>query len=121
MYKKMMDNEEVKSYFLSCKYQPKVFINIVIKEIENDQKHSGILHVMCMDNHSFKNVLVYIVAKFFNVMAKNFASEINSKAHVAKKRSSEINPKAHVAKKRSSEKNKPSSSSTKIRKLQSQN
>ena len=104
MYKKMMDNEEVKSYFLSCKHQRKVFIKIVIKEIENDQKHSGILHVMCMDNHSCKNVLVHIVAKFFNVMAKNFASEINSKAHVAKKRSSQ--------------KNKPSSSITKIRKLQ---
>ena len=55
-----------------------------------------------MDNHSFKNVLVHIVAKFFNVMANNFASEINSKAHVAKK-------------------SKPPSSNTKIRKLQSQN
>ena len=104
--KKIMDNEE-KSYFLSCKHQRKVFIKIAIKEIENDQKHSGILHVMCMDNHSFKNDLVHIVAKFFNVMAKNFASEINSKAHVAKKSSSQ--------------KNKPSTSNTKIRKLQSQN
>ena len=106
MYKKMMNNDEAKSYFLSCKHQRKVFIKIVIKEIENDQKHSGILQVTCMDNHSFENILVRIVEKFFNVMAKNFASEINSKAHVAKKRSSQ--------------KDKPSPSNTKIRKLQSQ-
>ena len=87
----MMENEEAKTCFLSCKHQRKVFIKIVIKEIENDQKHSGILHVMCMDNHSFKNVLVHTVANFFNVMAKNFASKINSKAYVAKKPSSQIN------------------------------
>ena len=93
--------------FYHARHQRKVFIKIVIKKIENDQKHSGILHVMCMDNHSFKNVLVHIVAKFFNVMAKNFVSEINSKAHVAEKRSSR--------------KNDPSSSNTKVRKLQSQN
>ena len=106
MYKKMMDNEEAKSLFpimQACN----VFIKIAVKEIENDQKHSGNLHVMCMDNHSFENVLALIVAKVFNVMAMHFASEINSKAHVAKKRSSQ--------------KNKPSSSNTKIRKLQSQN
>ena len=106
IYKKIMDNEEAKACFLSCKLQRKVFLNVVLTEVESDSKYCEILNVSCMENHSFRGNFVCVVETFFNVMAKNFASDINSTVHVNKKRSGH--------------KDTRSSNNKKIRKLQSQ-
>ena len=41
----MMDNEEAKSYFLSCNLQRKVFIKVVLPEVESDHQYGEIVNV----------------------------------------------------------------------------
>ena len=64
IYKKIMDNEEAKACFLSCKLQRKVFLNVVLTEVESDSKYCEILNVSCMENHSFRGNFVCVVENF---------------------------------------------------------
>ena len=63
------------------------------------------LEPLAFCDHSFQTMVKEIGEKFFNIMAKNFVSEINSITHSNRKRKSKS----------------VSSKNTKIRKLQSKN
>ena len=93
VYVRIMESCEAKLYFLACKMQRKVFVNLVVAEITDNDDYGGILETSCIKNHAFSVMLDKLVVKFFNVMCKNFVSEINSAVHKSKKRSkrNEIN------------------------------
>ena len=87
VYVRIMESCEAKLYFLACKMQRKVFANLVVAEITGNDDYGGILETSCIKNHAFSVMLDKLVVKFFNVMCKNFVSEINSAVYKSKKRS----------------------------------
>ena len=87
VYVRIMESCEAKLYFLASKMQRKVFVNLVVAEITDNDDYGGILETSCIKNHAFSVMLDKLVVKFFNVMCKNFVSEINSAVHKSKKRS----------------------------------
>ena len=106
VYKLTMDNTDSKSYFLSCKSQRPVFVKCILIYIKDNESYDGILKATCILEHSFEEIVKGVAEKFFNVMAKNFVSEVNSITHSNRKRKMDTN-------KRSNE--------MKINKLQSEN
>ena len=100
-----MDNDESKSYFLSCKSHRHVFVKYLFIYVKDNDRYSGIFKATCTLEHSLQIIVKGIAEKYFNVMAKNFASESNSITHSKKKRMSKT----------------VSGNSNKIRKLQSEN
>ena len=48
-----------------------------------------IIDTACEEEHKFEQLLQKIAAKYFNCMAKNFTSEVNSKIHKERKRTME--------------------------------
>ena len=67
-------------------YKGKVFIKSVLIETRSHYTYSSILETSCLQDHPFENIFVNIVTKLFNVMCKNFASEVNSAVHKDKKK-----------------------------------
>ena len=86
-YIRIMDSCEAKLYFLACNMHRKVFVNLVLAEISSNDDYGGILEATCIKNHAFSTMLDRVVEIFFNLMCKNFVSEVNSAIHEAKKRS----------------------------------
>ena len=105
VYQMIMDNSNSKAYFLACKSQRLVFVKCLFIYIENNNSYSGLFRTTCIRDHSFQTMVKETAEKFFNVMTKNFVSEINSITNNNKKRK----PKS------------VSSENIKIRKLQSEN
>ena len=105
VFKSIMDNDDCKSYLLACKYQRPVFVKCLLTHIKDSDTYSGILATTCTKHHSFSTIINRVAEKFFNVMVKNFVSEVNSTTHANKKRKS----------------NQVASTNVKIRKLQSDN
>ena len=101
-----MESYDAKSYFLACKMQRKVFIKSELIKTRSHDTYSSILETSCLQDHPFENIFVNIVTKLFNVMCKNFASEVNSAVHKGKKRNKEtdLSPQSIKIRKLQSEK-----------------
>ena len=80
-----------------------------MNETHANENYTGILEATCINEHSFADIYEKILTKFFNVMCKNFVSEVNSATHKAKKRKTSTKEASGI-----------SSSCIKIRKLQSE-
>ena len=89
VYSRIMESYEAKSYFLSCKMQRNVFLKVVMIETHANENNTGILEATCINEHCFADIYEKILTNFFNVMCKNFVSEVNSATHKAKKRKNE--------------------------------
>ena len=88
VYKLIMDNNDSKSYFLLCKSQLAVFVKCLFIHIKDNDTYSDILKTSCMRDHSFETIIKSVAETFFNVIAKNFVSDVNSITHSNKKRKS---------------------------------
>ena len=106
IYLQIMENSEAKSVFVSSKMHRSVFVSIVHAQAIDDTKYVDILETSCLRNHRFGGLSSKILSKFFNVMCKNFVSEVNSTVHTLKKRRKKDD--------------KPNRQSAKIKKLQSE-
>ena len=86
LYKRIMDNNDSKSYFLSCKVQRPVFIKCLMIYIMENPLYDEINKITCTLKHSFDNKNKGFYKKIYNVIAKHNISELNSKTHRDKKR-----------------------------------
>ena len=86
-YKLVMKNIESKMFFASKNHRS-VFHVCYITYLKSHDKFGEIFNFKCLKDHSFAEYLKKISEKFFNVMAKNFVSELNSVTHSLKKRKS---------------------------------
>ena len=84
-YLQIMENSEAKSLFLPSKAHQSVFLNIAHGQAVANAKYVDIPKTTCLKNHQFDSLSSKILSKFFNVMCKNFVSEINS-IHIHRKK-----------------------------------
>ena len=61
-------------------------VNFVHGRGVENTKYVDILDTTCVKNHRFDSLSCNILSEFFNVICKNFVSEINSSTHTSKKR-----------------------------------
>ena len=85
IYLQIMENSEAKSLFLSFKAHRSVFLNIMYGQATENTKYVDILDTIGLKSHRFYSLLSNILSKFFNVICKNFVSEINSNIRASKK------------------------------------
>ena len=71
---------------MSCKSQRPIFVKCILIYIKDNESYDGILKATCILEHSFEEIVKGVAEKFFNVMAKNFVSEVNSITHSNRKR-----------------------------------
>ena len=75
VFKSIMDNNDSKSHFLSCKLQQLIFTKCVLIYVQSNEKYSGMPTVKCEKNDIFEIILQNVSENFFNMMAKNFVLE----------------------------------------------
>ena len=80
-YLQIMENYEIKSFFLSSKMHQSVFLNIVNRQTIENTKYMDILETTCVKNQRFEGLLCNMLSKFLNVMCINLVLEINSNIH----------------------------------------
>ena len=61
------------------------------KLFQNSDDVKKSLTYLCSSGHNFCQIFRKLVKKLFNIMAKNYISEINSKIHSGKKRKDSLN------------------------------
>ena len=72
-----------KHYFLHSLIPRDTFVHSLIEWMRADGR--VIIDTACEEEHKFGQLLQKIAAKYFNYMAKNFTSEVNSKIHEERK------------------------------------
>ena len=102
-YLQIMENSEAKSLSLTSNVHRSVFLNFVHGQAIENTKYEDILDTTCSKHHQFDSLSSDILSKFFNVICKNFVSEIDSNMHTSEKRMKKDD--------------KPNKQSAKIRKL----
>ena len=75
-----------KSLFFSFECPRDVFVGSFIKFMFTSESRKAIVSVTCEVKHQYLDLLRKIGVKFFNCIAKNFVTEMNSKIHEEKKR-----------------------------------
>ena len=86
VYELIMDNNDTKSYFLSCKSLRAVFVKCLFIHMKDSDTYSSILKTSYIRDYSFETISKSVAEKFFNVVAKNLVSDVNSITHSNKKR-----------------------------------
>ena len=84
----IMNNK--KSLFFSFDYPRDVFVESFIRFVHFSESGNVIADTTCEAEHQYLELLSKIAIKFFNCVAKNFVSEVNSKIHAEKKRTKKV-------------------------------
>ena len=74
---------EQKSLFFTFPYPRDAFVHSLIERTRADENGRVIIDTACEE---FEQLLQKVAAKYFNCMAKNFTSKVNSKIHKERKR-----------------------------------
>ena len=105
LYTAISNNHEAKSLLVSSLNSQKVFTEIVKKLFNQSDSANESISVECSSGHSFKeNVFPQLIARMFNLFAKNLRQEYNSVIHQGKKRNSGGNEKEKSERQRKAQK-----------------
>ena len=84
-FDQVFKNVEAKSSLLKCKKPREVFTKSFAEKISSCEDTAPLGNIRCKNGHLFIKMLEIASRKIFNMGGKNYASEINSKTHAAKK------------------------------------
>ena len=95
-----LTQKESNRILLMSSYNPRTtFVEVLAQKLESATHTRYILETRCINNHPFKDHLKQISQTQFNLFAKNFTAEANSKIHKNRKRSSGDPKKSSTARK----------------------
>ena len=84
-FNKIFNDEETKSSFLKLKNPRAVFTKCFIETVLKCQNTASLGKIKCQKGHHFSGIMEIASRKIFNMGGKNFANDMNSKIHAARK------------------------------------
>jgi hypothetical protein len=80
-------DKKTKEAFLSSTVPRTVFVNVFLELLKKTVSTERIRQQKCKSGHMFSEFLTKLTASVFNIVSKNFVSELNDVIHEARKRS----------------------------------
>ena len=88
LFRYIISDEVLKKDLLKSVNQRALFVEVFLDKMEEQESTYSILEIQCKEKHSFLKHTKHISVAMFNLFAKNFISECNSKIHASRKRTS---------------------------------
>ena len=81
-----MENTELRTLLLALTNAKESFIAGLVSKFSEDQDNADLILKRCSNGHLLVDFLPDIFSRFFNVMSKNYVSEVNDVIHLSRKR-----------------------------------
>ena len=86
LFRYIKGDEKLKKQLLSAINARKLFVEVLVTKMEEQECTNSLLEIECKSKHSFESHIRRIGFSMFNIFAKNLTAEINSKIHEKRKR-----------------------------------
>ena len=84
-FDQIFKDQETRSILLKYRFPRKVFLRAFSEKISCCEDTAPLANIKCENGHQFTKMLQTAALKIFNIGAKNYVNDINSKLHDAKK------------------------------------
>ena len=91
-FDQIFKNEDVKSVFMKFKKSREVFVKAFTELITSCPDTAPLSNIKCKKGHHFTKMLIIVGRKIFNIGAKNYVNETNSKIHEARNKKRKSSP-----------------------------
>ena len=93
LYKAIQKESDTFKFLMSPNNPWSVFSEYFLQFVHDNSELEAMLTTACKAEHSFSKYMKKMTAMFFNIMAKNYVSELNDTIHKAKKRNTLVKEK----------------------------